>query len=77
MAAVAVAGLGVPQTTTSPKPSAKEFHIKVNGQQIAFRQNLASWPDDQDRLREEAKFVDVVYQFDGQCHFVTSLGTGR
>jgi hypothetical protein len=60
---------GVPQTTTPPKQSAKEFHIKVNGQHIAFRQNLASWQDHQDRLREEAKFVEVVYQFDGQCHF--------
>jgi hypothetical protein len=64
----------VAQPTTPPQPSAKEFHIKVNGQHIAFRQNLASWPDHQDRLREEAKFVDVVYQFDGQCHFCNQFG---
>jgi hypothetical protein len=35
---------------------------------ITFRQNLASWPDQHNRLREEAKFLEVVYQFDGVCH---------
>ncbi len=67
----------VSQPTTPPQPSAKEFHIKVNGQHIAFRQNLASWPDRQDRLREDAKFVDI--NLTASAIFVTSssLGTGR
>jgi hypothetical protein len=64
----------VPHTTKQPRPSAKEFHIKDNGQHIAFQQNLASWPDHQDLLREEAKFVEVVYQVDGQCHFCDQFG---
>ena len=65
---------GVSPTATSPPPSAKEFHIKVNGQPITFRQNLASWPDHQDRMREEAKFVELVYQFEGQCNYCAQFG---
>ena len=60
--------MGGSPVATPPPPSAKEFHITVDGQPITFRQNLASWPDQQDRLREEAKFLKVVYQFDGTCH---------
>ena len=60
-------GRGTP-AAQPPPPSAKEFHITVDGQPITFRQNLASWPDQQDRLREENKFLKAVYQFDGTCH---------
>jgi hypothetical protein len=65
---------GVSPTATSPPPSAKELHIKVNGQPIPFPQNLASWPDHQDRMREEAKFVELVYQFEGQCNYCAQFG---
>jgi hypothetical protein len=53
--------LGGSQSASPPKPSAKEFHININGHPLTFRQNLASWTDQQDRLREEAKFVEAVY----------------
>ncbi len=59
---------GGSQPNTPPKPSAKEFHITIDGQPVTFRHNLASWTDHHDRLLEEAKFLEVVYQFDGKCH---------
>jgi hypothetical protein len=55
---------GVALATTPPEPSDKL--IRVSG--IEFRQNLASWADQTDRQREEAKFVELVYNFEGQCH---------
>ena len=55
---------GAPSGAALPTPSAKEFQVAG----ITFRQNLASLPDQHDRLREEAKFLEVVYQFDGVCH---------
>jgi len=55
---------GVAPAVVPPVPSAKL--IRVNG--IEFRQNLASWADHEDRKREEDKFVQLVYNFDGQCN---------
>ena len=54
-------------TPAPPVLSTKEFYVTVEGQPITFRQNLASWTDQQDRAREEHKFLEAVYNFDGNC----------
>jgi hypothetical protein len=57
-----------------PGLSTKEFQVTVDGKRLAFRQNLASWPDQHDRIREEQKFLDVVYAFDGECNYCHRTG---
>lgn len=54
--------------------SSKEFQITVDGQVLTFRQNLAAWSDQADRTREEQKFLEAVYKFDGTCHYCHQHG---
>ena len=53
-----------------PPPSAKE--ITVQGE--TFRRNLASWTDHQEQRREEQRFVELVYNFDGNCNLCHRAG---
>ena len=45
-------------------PSAKLFVMDGS----TFRTNLASWEHEADRKREEQRFVEAAYHFDGECH---------
>ena len=57
-----------------PAISSKEFQVTVDGQVLTFRQNLAAWSDQTDRTREEQKFLEAVYKFDGSCHYCHQHG---
>jgi hypothetical protein len=63
-------------TAALPALSSKEFYVTVDGQSqpITFRQNLASWTDQQDRAREEHKFLEAVYNFDGNGKYCNRPG---
>ena len=57
-----------------PAPSSKEFQVTADGQVLTFRQNLATWVDQADRIREEQKFLEAVYKFDGTCNYCHQHG---